>query len=133
MALSPNPLEEFPKLRKWAVVGVSADQSKYGNKIYQDLREGGYIVYGVNPKLETIEGDPCYSSLANLPEVPQVVNVVVPPAATPAVVDECLKLGIKNIWFQPGAENDEAIAKAEAGGMTVIANACIMLQKHAWA
>lgn len=133
MTAFQNPLEDFPKYRKWAVVGVSADKSKYGNKIYLDLRDGDYHVYGVNPKLETIEGDPCYSSLAALPVVPEVVNVVVPPAAGLSVVEECLKLGIKNIWFQPGAESDEAVAKAEAAGMNVVANACIMLQKHAWA
>ncbi|MEB3287680.1 MAG: CoA-binding protein [Vampirovibrionales bacterium] len=133
MALPPSPLETFPKLRKWAVVGVSADKSKYGNKIYLDLKEGGYQVYGVNPKLESIEGDPCYGSLSALPEVPEVVNIVVPPAAGLSVVEECLALGVKNIWFQPGAESDEAIERAEKAGMNVVANACIMLQKHAWA
>ena len=74
-----NGMELFPKLRKWAVIGVSADQSKYGNKIFRDLRDAGYEVYGVNPKLDLIEGDKCYNTLAELPVVPEVVNVVVPP------------------------------------------------------
>jgi uncharacterized protein len=128
-----NPLEEFPKLRCWVVVGVSEDRSKYGNKIYRDLKDAGYQVYGVNPKLEKIEGDTCYPSLKDLPVVPEVVDLVVPPQVSEKVVDDCLALGIQNIWFQPGSESDIAIEKAEKGGMTVVSNACIMIQKMAWA
>ncbi|MGE0200271.1 MAG: CoA-binding protein [Candidatus Melainabacteria bacterium] len=128
-----NPMEEFPTLKTWAVVGVSADASKYGNKIYLDLRNAGYTVYGVNPKLETIEGDPCYPSLAALPVVPEVVNVVVPPQLGEQVVQDCLDRGITRIWFQPGAESESAVAKAEKAGMAVVHDACIMLQKQVMA
>lgn len=125
-----NPLAEFPKLRTWAVVGVSADSSKFGHKIYYDLKNAGYRVYGINPRLDELDGDKIYPGLADLPEVPEVVNVVVPPQVAESVVDACLALGVRNIWFQPGAESDKAIAKAEAGGMNVVANACIMIQKQ---
>jgi uncharacterized protein len=123
-------LQDFAKLKTWAVVGVSADPEKYGNIIYQDLRDANYTVYGVNPKLTEIEGDPCYPSLTSLPLKPDVVNVVVPPKVAERVVDECIALGLTRIWFQPGAESDEAIAKAEAAGLHVVANACIMLEKQ---
>jgi predicted CoA-binding protein len=128
-----NPLETFPKLRRWAVVGVSNDREKYGNKIYRDLRDAGYEVFAVNPRLETVEGDPCYPNLSALPVKPDVVDMVVPPSVAHTVVDECIALGLTRLWFQPGSENAEAIAKAEAAGMTVIANACIMIQKQDWA
>lgn len=130
---SGNPISDFPKLRKWAVVGVSSDQAKFGNKIYRDMREAGYRVFGINPKLTEIEGDPCYPNLAALPEKPDVVDMVVPPAAGSGIVDECLALGIQNIWFQPGSESEDAIAKAKAGGMTVVSDACIMVQRQDWA
>ncbi len=127
-----NPLLTFPKLRKWAVVGVSSDQSKYGNKIYRDLRDAGYTVFAVNPKLTEVEGDVCYKNLAELPEKPDVVDLVVPPSVSERVVSDCLKAGIQNIWFQPGSENDAAIEKAKSGGMTVVHDACIMIQKQDW-
>ncbi len=127
-----NPLELFPKLRTWAVIGVSNDRNKYGNKIFRDLREAGYTVYAVNPKLTEVEGEPCYASLKDLPDKPEVVDVVVPPAVAEKIVDDCLEQNIQNIWFQPGSESDQAIKKAKAGGMTVVANACIMIQKQAW-
>jgi len=123
---------EFPRQRRWAVVGVSESREKYGNKIYRDLKEAGYEVYGVNPKLETIEGDRCYASLADLPTKPDVVNVVVPPQAGVAVVNDCLKLGLKRIWFQPGAESEEAVLLAQKNGMDVVHDACIMIQKQQW-
>ena len=128
-----NIWNEFANCRIWAVVGVSDSREKYGNKIYRDLREAGYTVYAINPKLTEVEGTPCYSSLSALPETPDVVDVVVPPAVSEAVVDECLKLGLKRIWFQPGSESEAAIAKAEAAGMQVVSDACIMIQKRDWA
>lgn len=128
-----NYIAEFPKHRKWAVVGVSEDREKYGNKIYRDLRAAGYQVFAVNPKLQTVEGDPCYASLKDLPEKPDVVDLVVPPAVSLKVVQDCLEAGIKRIWFQPGSESEEAVQKAQDGGMEVVYDACIMIQKQAWA
>jgi predicted CoA-binding protein len=127
--MSGNPLAEWPKLQPWAVVGASQDREKYGNIIYRDLKAAGYKVYPVNPKLTEVEGDPCYPDIASLPEKPQVVDLVVPPKAALQVVEDCHKAGIQRIWFQPGSESDEALEKAEAYGIEVIANACIMLEK----
>jgi predicted CoA-binding protein len=127
-----NFMAEFPKYRKWAVIGVSDDRSKYGNKIYRDLRDAGYTVYAVNPKLETVEGDTCYTSVKDLPEVPDVVDLVVPPAASLRVIQDCLDAGVKRVWFQPGSESDEAIEKAQSAGLEVVHDACIMIQKQAW-
>jgi len=127
-----NYVAEFPKYRKWAVIGVSEDREKYGNKIYRDLRNAGYQVFAVNPKLATVEGDPCYASLKDLPEVPDVVDLVVPPSVSLKVVEECLALGVKRIWFQPGSESEEAVKKAQDGGMEVVYDACIMIQKVAF-
>ena len=122
-------MQKWPKLQPWAVVGVSENREKYGNKIYRDLREAGYKVYAVNPKLETVEDDLCYPNLKSLPEKPAVVDLVIPPVATIAVVEECHELGIERIWFQPGSESEDSIAKAESYGIQVLANACIMVQK----
>jgi uncharacterized protein len=128
--MADNPITEWPKLQPWVVVGVSQDREKYGNIIYRDLRNAGYKVYGVNPKLDVIEGDPCFHSLRELPEKPAVVDLVVPPQASLSVIEECKELGIERVWFQPGSESDEAIERAESYGIQVVANACIMLQKE---
>lgn len=127
-----NYVAEFPKYRKWVVVGASNDREKYGNKIYRDLKNAGYQVYAINPKATDIEGDPCYASVRDLPVLPDVVDLVVPPPVAKQVIQECLDAGIKRVWFQPGSESEEAIALAQSGGMEVVADACIMIQKQAW-
>jgi predicted CoA-binding protein len=132
MPVVSNYIAEFPKYRTWAVVGVSEDREKYGNKIYRDLREAGYQVYAINPKLQTVEGDPCYASVKALPAIPDVVDLVVPPAVSLSVIQDCIEAGIKRIWFQPGSESEEAIQKAKDAGMEVVHDACIMIQKRDW-
>lgn len=123
-------MADWPQLQPWAVVGVSENPEKYGYKIYQDLKNAGYQVYGVNPKLSSLLGDPCYPSLKDLPQVPQVVNLVVPPSVGLQVLEDCKAMGVTRVWVQPGAESDELLAKGEALGLTLLANACIMLQKQ---
>ena len=127
-----NYVAEFPKYRIWAVVGVSEDRSKYGNKIYRDLRDAGYTVYAVNPKLTEVEGDRCYPSVKDLPATPDVVDLVVPPKVSEQAVQDCLDAGSKRVWFQPGSESEAAVQKAQDGGMEVVHDACIMIQKQAW-
>ncbi len=115
-----------------AVIGVSEDEEKYGHKIFRDLLKAGYKVVGINPKGGQILGQEIYPQLKNLPQVPDLVVTVVPPAVTSAIVDECQSLGIKNIWMQPGAESDVAIDKAKKAGMNVTAHACFMKTNKLW-
>lgn len=114
--------------RVWAVVGASSDPTKWGYRIYRALKERGYRVYPVNRRAKQIDGDPCYPSLAALPEKPGVVNVVVPPKLGLAVADEAAQLGLPRIWFQPGAQSPENIAHARALGLKTIAHACALVE-----
>jgi len=114
-----------------AVVGVSADASKYGHKIFRDLLNAGYPVKGVNPKGGFILGNNIYKSLSEIEKKPDLVITVVHPSATEAVVEECNKLGVKTVWMQPGSESQAAADKAAAYGIkTVIA--CFMVVKGVW-
>ncbi len=97
----------------WAVVGATIDPEKYGNKIYKELKEAGYTVYPISPKYAEIDGDIAYASLLDLPEKPDVVNFVVNPKIGIQVVKQCAKLGIKDIWLQPGTVSDEILAYAK--------------------
>lgn len=120
--------------RTFAVAGASTNPEKYGHLCYVDLKRFGKTVYPINPRAARIEGDTCYPSVAALPEVPEVVVAVIPPALTEKLVDELSAAGIKNLWMQPGAESAAAVAKAEAAGITcVYGGPCIMvgLRTHA--
>jgi len=120
-------IEELLARQSYAVIGVSPNQQKFGWIVYQSLKARGVRVYAVNPKYPEVHGDPCYASLADLPETPEVVVTVVPPPRTRNVVQQALALGVRGFWMQPGSEDDEAIAAAEAAGAQVVHHLCIML------
>ena len=125
-------IQEFIDQRVWVVVGASLNPEKYGNKIFRDLRAAGYIVYGVNPGGGEIEGQRLYPTLADLPEEPVVVDIVVPPRVTEEIVRQCAELGLERVWMQPGSESEEAIRLCQENGIKTVYNACAMIRKREW-
>ncbi|MDX1700639.1 MAG: CoA-binding protein [Melioribacteraceae bacterium] len=120
-------VEEFIGIKDLAIVGVSRKGGKFGNIIYKELKKKGYNTFGVNPKLDTIDGDKCYSSLKELEgKVHGVVNVV-SPTQTKSVVEEANAIGLKNIWMQQGSESKEAIEYCKENGMNEIHKECILM------
>jgi uncharacterized protein len=114
-----------------AVVGATDNLDKYGAIIYRDLKAKGYRVYPVNPTRDTVDGDPAYRDLGDLPETPDIVDIVVPPRRTLRVLDRAEELGIKNIWVQPGAEDEAVLERLRVGPFEYLANACIMVRARA--
>ena len=119
-------IQHYARQPVWAVVGASNDRRKYGNRIYRTLRNAGYTVYAVNHREDQVEGDPAYAKLGDLPQIPTVVDMVIPPWNALPVVQEAGALGVKAIWFQPGAEHPEAMRRAKQQGMDVI-ESCILV------
>ena len=110
-----------------AVVGATDAPGKYGGIIYRDLKGRGHKVVAVNPKRETVAGDPAYPDLQALPDRPDIVNVVVPPWEGGRVLDDAIALGQPSIWFQPGADHPELVERATTAGLDVVAGPCIMV------
>jgi len=123
---------DFINQRVWAVVGASTDPSKYGNRIFRDLRGAGYTVYGVNARGGEIEGQGLYASLADLPEKPAVVDTVVPPTVTEQIVRQCAELGLTRVWMQPGSESEAAVEFCGEHGIGVVYGTCAMLRRRTW-
>ncbi len=135
MVISSNQqqwISDFVSRRVWAVVGASQNQTKFGYMIFRSLRDAGYTVYPINPKGGELEGSPVYPSLADLPETPEVINLVVPPAVSEKVVEEAHQLGLSRIWMQPGAESKAAIAYCREHDMQVVSDACATVHKRCW-
>ena len=125
-----STIEEFLSQEVFAIVGASRDRSKYGNKVYRDLREKGFKVYPVNPNTSEVEGDTCYPDIISLPQKPDVVNTVVPPKVTEEIVKQCKVLGINRVWMQPGSESEEAIGFCEENGIKVVHSQCAMVRSR---
>jgi predicted CoA-binding protein len=111
-----------------AIVGATENPSKYGSRIYRDLRAKGFTVYAVNPYRDEVHGDPCYRSVADLPEAPTIIDFVVPPKRTLETLAQCLDLGYTNVWIQPGAEDDAVEAYLEEHGFNHLVHECIMVE-----
>jgi predicted CoA-binding protein len=112
--------------KNWAVVGVSEDQENFAQKIYFALKKTGHNVYAINPRREEFLGEPCYSSVAALPVVPDVVNVVVRPQVGMGVVEEAARLGVKAVWLQPGANAPPVADRGRELGLIVVDEACVL-------
>lgn len=125
-------ISDFVNRRVWAVVGASNDPRKFGYQVFRSLRDAGYVVYPVNPKGGELEGTTVYRSLAELPQPPEVVNLVVPPAVTEQVVREAHGLGLTRVWMQPGADSAAAVRYCQEQGMQLVQRACAMVWKRSW-
>jgi len=111
-----------------AVVGATDDPAKFGGRIYRDLKGKGFTVFPVNRGRDTVDGDPAFPSLSDLPATPTIVNLVVPPAAGATVLEECRRLGLTRVWLQPGAESPSLIDYLDREGFQYLAGACIMVE-----
>jgi len=114
--------------RTIAVVGLSDNPAKPSYYVSEYMQRHGYKIYPVNPSLDTVLGEKSYASLSELPVKPDVVNVFRLPKFIPAIVDEMLGLGLKNIWVQQGIIHMDAANRAEEGGMHVVMDRCIMIE-----
>jgi uncharacterized protein len=114
--------------RTIAVVGLSDDPGKASHGVSAYMQAHGYRILPVNPGIESALGEKSYASLSDLPVKPDVVNVFRLPKYIPAIVDEMLALALTDLWVQLGIRNEEAAAKAEAGGIRVVMDRCIMVE-----
>jgi predicted CoA-binding protein len=114
--------------RTIAVVGLSDNPNKPSNFVPTYMQRHGYRIVPVNPQVENVLGERSYGSLSELPVKPDVVNVFRLPKFIPGIVDEMLQLGFENIWIQQGIIHLEAAARAEAGGIHVVMDRCIMVE-----
>lgn len=103
-----------------AVLGASADRSKYGNMSVRAHRDKGYDVYPVNPRGGEIEGLTVYKSLGEIPVKLTRISVYLPPAVGLAVLPEIAAKGCAELFLNPGSDSDEVIAAAQALGLDPI-------------
>ncbi|HEV3137007.1 MAG TPA: CoA-binding protein [Pirellulales bacterium] len=113
--------------RTVAILGASADRSKFGNKSVRAHAQAGYEVYPVNPKGGQIEGLPAYRSLAEVPVArPNRISVYLPPAVGLAALAEIAAKGCDELWFNPGSETPQLIAAARKLKLNAIAACSIV-------
>lgn len=120
-------ITNFLAAKRFAVVGASSDRTKYGNKVLRCYLQNQRLVEAVHPRETSIEGVTTYPRLAAIPEVPEAVSIITPPSVALSIAQQAHDLGIRNLWYQPGAESAAAIEFCEANGMSVIADGSCLL------
>ena len=108
-----------------AMVGASSNPDKASYGIMRRLQKAGYRVIPVNPREADILGEPSFPSLLDVPDRIDIVDVFRRAEDTPAIADEAVTIGAKALWLQLGIVSEDAARRAEAGGLTVVMDACI--------
>ncbi|WP_224386514.1 CoA-binding protein [Pseudonocardia sp. ICBG1293] len=117
--------------RTVAVVGASANPARASNFVATYLLASTrFEVYFVNPNAREILGRPVYPSLAELPVVPDLVDVFRRPEDLGGVLDEVLALDPhpSTFWLQFGLFDDDLARRAEAEGLSVVMDRCLKVE-----
>jgi predicted CoA-binding protein len=109
-----------------AVIGASNNRGKFGNKAVRAYVKQGFTVYAINPHESSIEGQPTFKSVLDVPGPIDMATVYVQPHVGVKVMDEIAKKGIAEVWLNPGADAPEVVARAEALGVRTI-QACSII------
>jgi uncharacterized protein len=115
--LQPN---DYPGMKTVAIIGASADRSKFGNKAVRAFKQAGHQVFPVNPKATELEGLAVFSSISAIPVRPNLVSVYLPPPVLLRVLPEIAAKGCDELWLNPGTESPEVLAEADRLGLNVI-------------
>ncbi len=129
MAHSNPPDQDLAQLltaaKTIALVGASSNPDKASYGIMQKLQRAGYRVIPINPREAEILGEQSYASLLDVPEPIDIVDVFRRSEDTPSIADDAVTIGAKALWLQTGIANEDAAARATAGGLTVVMDRCI--------
>ena len=130
--IGPSAQERLGILRRArsvAIVGASPNPSRSSYFVATYLQQSSdYDLYFVNPNADEILGQKVYTSLAELPVVPDIVDVFRRGSDIPQVIDEVLAIGATTVWVQLGIWNEEAARYGESKGLTVVMDRCIKVE-----
>ena len=112
--------------RTVAIVGASANPMLASHEVWTYLKSASdYDLYLVNPTISEVDGAPVYPSLADLPVVPDLVDVFRRREHLAAVLDDTIKVGAKVLWLQLGLWHEEVARDGEAAGLQVVMDRCL--------
>lgn len=133
--MNPSTRDEIGELlqrsKTIAVVGLSNDplRPSYGVSAYMQTQ--GYRIIPVNPQIKGALGEKAVSSLSDITEKIDIVDVFRRSEFVPEVVDEAIRLKVPAIWMQEGVIHEEAAAKARKAGILVVMDLCILKEHRA--
>ena len=121
--------EFFPRIKTIAVIGAK-DKPGPVDRVGRYLIDAGYTVYPVHPVRKEVWGLPVYPTIADIPAPIDLVDVFRAPEFFPVHAEECTVLAHRPLvfWMQSGISNEQARATAQAAGIRVVEDACLMVE-----
>ena len=122
-----NPISAILRnYRTIAVVGLSGRRFRPSHGVAEYMQKVGYRIIPVNPQETEVLGEKCYPDLESIPEAVEIVDIFRRSEFVPDIVEAAIRKGAKVIWMQEGVSHEEAARRAEAAGLTVIMDRCIL-------
>ncbi|KAG2475513.1 MAG: CoA-binding domain-containing protein [Nitrosopumilales archaeon] len=126
---SDDEIKQIFSLKNVAVIGMSKHPEKAAHFVPKYLSEQGFNILPINPTSSEILNKKCYSSVTEVDEPIDIVDVFRPSDQVLPVVKEAITMKPKVIWLQEGIHNQEAEELARKEGIKVVFNRC-MLAEH---
>jgi hypothetical protein len=114
-----------------AVVGLSDNSLRASHGVSAYMQGHGYRVIPVNPHIDSCLGEKAYSSLLDVPEKIDIVNIFRRPQFVQEIVDQAIQLKVPAIWMQEGVIHEKAAEKARQTGIFVVMDRCILKDHRA--
>jgi uncharacterized protein len=121
-------LEILKKYKTIAVVGLSSNAMRPSHGVAQYLQASGYRIVPVNPNESEVLGEKSYARVEDVPDKIEIVDIFRRPEDVPPAVDGAIRAGAKVVWMQLGIENVRAAEKARTAGLTVVMDACMLIE-----
>jgi hypothetical protein len=112
-----------------AVVGLSGKRFRPSFGVAEYLQRAGYRIIPVNPLESEVLGEKAYPDLDSVPEPVDIVDIFRRSEHVPAIVEAAVRKGVQTVWMQEGVVHEDAARRAEAAGLAVVMDRCI-LKEH---
>jgi uncharacterized protein len=109
-----------------AVVGLSGRRFRPSYGVAEYMQKAGYRIIPVNPMESQVLGEKSYPDLDSIPDAVDIVDIFRRSEFVPEVVEAAIRKGAKVIWMQEGVVHEDAARRAEAAGLVVIMDRCIL-------
>ena len=122
-----NRMDDILRIsRTIAVVGLSSRRFRPSYGVAEYMKRAGYRIIPVNPHETEILGEVCYPDLDSVPDAIDIVDIFRRTEHVPEIVEAAIRKGVKAIWMQEGVYHEDAARRAEAAGIAVVMDRCIL-------
>jgi uncharacterized protein len=123
--------EILQSARTIAVIGVSSKRFRPSYGVTEYMQRVGYRIIPVNPQETEVLGEKSYPDLDSVPEPVDIVDIFRRSEFVPEIVEAAIRKGVKLIWMQEGVVHEQAARRAEAAGIAVVMDHCILKEHRA--